>query len=70
VSLARRLPVYRMTHGLAESLASHHRRWEISGYTQNIERAAVSRHGLKCVWVLVRERNGNRLVAIWMNVAI
>jgi hypothetical protein len=42
----------------------------MSSYTENIERAAVSRRGLKCVWVLVRERNGNRLVAIWMNVAI
>jgi hypothetical protein len=39
-------------------------------HIQNIQVAAVSRHGLKCVWVLVRERTGDRLLAIWMNVAI
>jgi hypothetical protein len=42
----------------------------MSGYTRKIEKAAVNRHGLRCVWILVRERNNNRLVAIWMNVAI
>jgi hypothetical protein len=38
--------------------------------TQKIEKAAVSRRGLKCVWFLVREMNRDRLVAIWTDVAI
>jgi hypothetical protein len=39
------------------------------GCKQKIEKAAKSR-GLKCFWRLVLERNGDRLVAIWINVAI
>jgi hypothetical protein len=39
----------------------------MSGYTQKI---AVSRRGLKCVWVPIREMNRDRLVAIWIHVAI
>jgi hypothetical protein len=56
-----------MTRGLACELTSGRRRWEMPGYTQKI---AVSRRGLKCVWVPVREMNRDRLVAIWIHVAI
>jgi hypothetical protein len=42
----------------------------MSGCTRKIEKAPVSRRGLKCVWVPVRERNGNRLLAIWINIAL
>jgi hypothetical protein len=37
---------------------------------QTIEKSTVSRRGLKCVWRLVREKNSDRLVATWINVAI
>ena len=59
-----------MMHGLASELISRRRRREMFGYTQKIEIAAVSRRGLKCVWFPVREMNRDRLVAIWIHVAI
>jgi hypothetical protein len=37
---------------------------------QEIEKAAVRRRGLKCVWRLVREKNSDRLIATWINVVI
>jgi hypothetical protein len=40
------------------------------GGTQKIEKAVVSRRGLKCVWLPVREMNRDRLIAIWIHVAI
>ena len=40
------------------------------GCTQKIKLAAVSPPGLKCVWFPVREMNRDRLVAIWIHVAI
>jgi hypothetical protein len=60
----------RMTHGSAGELTSRRRRSEMFGGTQKIEKAVVSRRGLKCVWLPVREMNRDRLIAIWIHVAI
>ena len=73
MSLAHGLPVYpvqRKTRGLAWELASRCGRCEKLSCKQRIEKAPISRRGLKCVWRLVREKNSDRLVVTWIHVAI